>query len=173
LLIFVAAETGVCVPPPSKLTSASAAIPAFRPCLLTRCLAINYSVTIQLLCFWTLSIILFLFKTHYVSETGFCLRLHAEPIHLGPIDRDFKAIGSFLVTSDVKGFDFSNVHRILQQNCTPKAGGSLDLADSAAHAMSKLDTLLVTVKVSPLLSTDSSDSVRTCSNKLRTNFSDP
>jgi hypothetical protein len=29
LLIFVAAEKGVCVPLPSKLTSASAGIPAF------------------------------------------------------------------------------------------------------------------------------------------------
>jgi hypothetical protein len=49
-------------------------------------------------------------------------------------------------------------------------GGSLDLADSAAHAMSKLDTAFVTAKVSPLLSMDSSDSVRTCSNKLRINL---
>jgi hypothetical protein len=46
LLIFVAAETGVCVPLPSKLTSASAAIPAFRPCLPSRCLAMDYSITI-------------------------------------------------------------------------------------------------------------------------------
>jgi hypothetical protein len=46
LLIFVAAETGVCVPLPSKLTAASAAIPAFRPCLPSRCLAMDYSVTI-------------------------------------------------------------------------------------------------------------------------------
>jgi hypothetical protein len=45
LLIFVAAETGVCVPLPSKLTSASAAIPAFRPCLPSRSLAMDYSVT--------------------------------------------------------------------------------------------------------------------------------
>jgi hypothetical protein len=30
LLIFVAAETGVCVPLPSKLTSVSAAIPTLR-----------------------------------------------------------------------------------------------------------------------------------------------
>jgi hypothetical protein len=33
LLIFVAVETGVCVTLPSKLTSASAAIPAFGHCL--------------------------------------------------------------------------------------------------------------------------------------------
>jgi hypothetical protein len=31
---------------PSKLTSASAAIPAFRPCLPSRCLAMDYSITI-------------------------------------------------------------------------------------------------------------------------------
>jgi hypothetical protein len=46
LLIFVAAETGVCVPLSSKSTSASAAIPAFRPCLSSRCLAMDYSITI-------------------------------------------------------------------------------------------------------------------------------
>jgi hypothetical protein len=43
--------------------------------------------TIQLLlCFWTLSIVLFLFK-HNVSETGFCLRLQVEPTQLDQIDR--------------------------------------------------------------------------------------
>jgi hypothetical protein len=41
----------------------------------------------QLLCFWTLSIVLFLFKTHDVSETGFCLRFQVGPTQLGPIDR--------------------------------------------------------------------------------------
>jgi uncharacterized membrane protein len=46
LLIFVAAETGLCVPLPSKLTSASAAIPAFRLCLPSRCLAMDYSIII-------------------------------------------------------------------------------------------------------------------------------
>jgi hypothetical protein len=40
----------------------------------------------QLLCFWTLPIVLFLFKT-YVSETGFCVRLQVEPTQLGPIDK--------------------------------------------------------------------------------------
>jgi hypothetical protein len=34
---------------------------------------------LQLLCFWTLSIILFLFNTPNVLETGFCLRLQVEP----------------------------------------------------------------------------------------------
>jgi hypothetical protein len=42
---------------------------------------------IQLLCFCTLSIVLLLFKTHNVSETGFCLRLQVEPTQLGPVDR--------------------------------------------------------------------------------------
>jgi hypothetical protein len=45
-LLIVAGETGVCVPLPSKLASASAAIVAFRPCLLSRCLAMDYSLTI-------------------------------------------------------------------------------------------------------------------------------
>jgi hypothetical protein len=39
LLIFVAAKTGASDPLPSKVTSASAAIPAFRQCLPNRCLA--------------------------------------------------------------------------------------------------------------------------------------
>jgi hypothetical protein len=29
----------------------------------------------------------FLFKTHNVAETGFCLRLQVRPTQLGPIDR--------------------------------------------------------------------------------------
>jgi hypothetical protein len=46
LLIFITAETGVCVPLPSKLTSASAAIPIFGPCLPSRCLSIDYSLAV-------------------------------------------------------------------------------------------------------------------------------
>jgi hypothetical protein len=42
---------------------------------------------LQLLCFWTLSIVLFLFKTHNVSDTGSCRRLQVEPTQLGRIDR--------------------------------------------------------------------------------------
>jgi hypothetical protein len=39
LLIFVAAGTGASQLLPSKITSASAVIPAFRQCLPSRCLA--------------------------------------------------------------------------------------------------------------------------------------
>jgi hypothetical protein len=48
---------------------------------------------LQILYFWTLSIILSLSKncpvyfSKHVSETGFCLRLLVKPIQLGPIDR--------------------------------------------------------------------------------------
>jgi hypothetical protein len=38
-LLFVAVETGICVPLSSKLTTTSAAIPALRPCLPSRYLA--------------------------------------------------------------------------------------------------------------------------------------
>jgi hypothetical protein len=41
---------------------------------------------IQLLCFRTLCSVLFVCKTHRVSETGFCLRLQVKPTQLGPID---------------------------------------------------------------------------------------
>jgi hypothetical protein len=47
LLIFVAEETGASEPLPRKLTSASASIPVFRQCLPSRCLAMDYSVTIS------------------------------------------------------------------------------------------------------------------------------
>jgi hypothetical protein len=43
-------------------------------------------ILIQLLCFWALSIILFLFKTHNISETGFCLGLQVEPTQLGAFE---------------------------------------------------------------------------------------
>jgi hypothetical protein len=49
---------------------------------------------VKILCFWTLSIVLFYLKhrpvyisKHNVSETGFCLRLHVKSTQLGPIDR--------------------------------------------------------------------------------------
>jgi hypothetical protein len=52
-----------------------------------------YSV-VQILRFWTLYIFLSLpkrrpvyFLEHYVSETGFCLRIQVRATHLGPIDR--------------------------------------------------------------------------------------
>jgi hypothetical protein len=48
---------------------------------------------VQILDFWTLSIVLSLSKTrpvyfskHNVSEIGFCLRLQVKPTQLGPID---------------------------------------------------------------------------------------
>jgi hypothetical protein len=43
-------------------------------------------ILIQLLCFWTLSVVLFLLKTHNISETGFSLCLQMELTQLGPID---------------------------------------------------------------------------------------
>jgi hypothetical protein len=43
----------------------------------------------QLLCLWTLSIVVFLLKTHNVSETGFYLRLQVKHTQFGsPEDRD-------------------------------------------------------------------------------------
>jgi hypothetical protein len=85
--------------------------------------------------------------------------------------RDFNAIDSFLVILDFKGLDFSNIHRILQWITIPKFGGNVDPEHSDEHAMYKLDTLFVTAKLRPLLIIDPSDSVRTCSDNFRTNFS--
>jgi hypothetical protein len=47
----------------------------------------------QLLCFWTLSIVLFLCKTCNVSETGFCLRLQVGPTKLGPVSQSRTGMG--------------------------------------------------------------------------------
>jgi hypothetical protein len=37
--------------------------------------------------YFCLNSVLFLFKTHNVSETGFCLHLQVKSIQLGPIDK--------------------------------------------------------------------------------------
>jgi hypothetical protein len=47
----------------------------------------QYYSSYSLFCFWTLSTILFLFKTRNISETAFCLHLQVEPTKLGPVDR--------------------------------------------------------------------------------------
>jgi hypothetical protein len=52
-------------------------------------------VLIQILCFWTLSIVqslsknivLLILQNTNVSETGFCLRLQVKPTQFHPIDR--------------------------------------------------------------------------------------
>jgi hypothetical protein len=54
---------------------------------LTRIGAVSYAYeTVQLLCFWTLSIVLFFYLKH-VSETGFCLNLQVQAYSDGPINR--------------------------------------------------------------------------------------
>jgi hypothetical protein len=63
--------------------------------------------------------------------------------------KDLTALDSILVILDGRGFDFSNIDRILQLNYMPTAGGSLDFTDSAATAISRLKTELVTAKLSP------------------------
>jgi hypothetical protein len=63
LSISVAAETAASESFPSKLTSASAAIPAFRQCLPSRCLAIDHSITITIVI-----IIIIIIKTFVVIE---------------------------------------------------------------------------------------------------------
>jgi hypothetical protein len=44
------------------------------------------------MCFWILSIVLFLFKTHNVSETGFCLlfRWNLMFVGFGIVRAEFK-----------------------------------------------------------------------------------
>jgi hypothetical protein len=44
-------------------------------------------ILIRLLWFWTLSIVVFLFKTYSISNTKFCLRLQVENAQLGTYDR--------------------------------------------------------------------------------------
>jgi hypothetical protein len=57
-------------------------------------------ILIQILCFGTLSTVLFLFKTHNVSETGFCLHLQVKPTQLGPIDRASPSLRTPAPTQD-------------------------------------------------------------------------
>jgi hypothetical protein len=47
----------------------------------------RWYINTTILCFWTLLVVLYLFKTHNVSETGFCSRLQVETILLSQIDR--------------------------------------------------------------------------------------
>jgi hypothetical protein len=80
-------------------------------------------------------------------------------------------VDSLLVMLDVKGLDFSYIRRIRQQNFIPKAGGNLGLADSASRHVQIGHSVIA--KLTPFLSTDSSHVVRTCSDKLMINFSNP
>jgi hypothetical protein len=56
-----------------------------------RMTVVTLFIIIQILCFWTLSIVFvyrhLYFSKHNVSETGFCLRLQVKSAQLGPIDR--------------------------------------------------------------------------------------
>ncbi|PNE09491.1 hypothetical protein B7P43_G00012 [Cryptotermes secundus] len=42
----------------------------------------QWYIVIQLLCFWTLTIVLFLHETNNILETGFCPHLWVEPTQL-------------------------------------------------------------------------------------------
>jgi hypothetical protein len=64
--------------------------------------------------------------------------------------KDIRALDSILVILDNRGFDFFNIDQILQLNSMPTAGGSLDFTDSAAHAIFRLNTGLITANLSPL-----------------------
>jgi hypothetical protein len=52
------------------------------------------------ICFCILFIVLFLFKTHNVSETGFFLSFQVKPIQLGPIDRATRYLQTQATTQD-------------------------------------------------------------------------
>jgi hypothetical protein len=47
----------------------------------------RWNISANVLCFWTLSIVLFVFQNNNVSETGFCLRLQVKPTQSCPINR--------------------------------------------------------------------------------------
>jgi hypothetical protein len=57
------------------------------------CYKFSAVIFVQIFCFWTISIVLFLFTTpfcsyskHNVSENVFCLSLQVKLTQLGPID---------------------------------------------------------------------------------------
>jgi hypothetical protein len=79
-------------------------------------------ILIQLLCFWTLLAYLFLFKTHNVLETGFCLYLQVEPTHLGPINGASPCLqrGKEIGTSSINWAQLSRFHLKTDRIQSPK-----------------------------------------------------
>jgi hypothetical protein len=78
--------------------------------------------SIQLLFFWTLPIVLFLFK-HNNSETGFCLHLQVGPSQLGSIDR------ASSISPDLK-HKISETAFCLRLQVEPSELGPIDRASS-------------------------------------------
>jgi hypothetical protein len=74
-------------------------------------------ILIQLLCLWTLSIVLFLFKTQNVLETGFYIRLQVEPTQLGPMDRASLEIGTSSINWNGKLIHQSSLSYIKPHIC--------------------------------------------------------
>jgi hypothetical protein len=66
---------------PPRLTIFWASTACYRDNFAYVCILMYINITIT---FWTLSIVLFFYLKHKVSETGFCLRLQVVPTQLGP-----------------------------------------------------------------------------------------
>jgi hypothetical protein len=58
----------------------------------------------------------------------------------------------------------------LHLNFMPRVCGSLETTDSTAHAISRLECGFIPEKFKPFIRTASSESVRTCLERLRLNF---
>jgi hypothetical protein len=66
--------------------------------------------------------------------------------------------------------DFSIMGQNFHLNSMPRICGSFKTKDYTAHAMSRLECGYVTEKFKPYIRTVCSESVRTCFQRLRTNF---
>jgi hypothetical protein len=91
LLIFVAAETSVCLPLPSKLTTASVAIPAFKPCLPSRLLVMDYSIKIC-------------FDSHLKQLLPFLVLFYNTFVIMYPKERSYMANGSVKIEKHIKTY---------------------------------------------------------------------
>jgi hypothetical protein len=84
--------------------------------------------------------------------------------------KDFMAFNSFLVMLGMEDLDFSNMDLIFHLSSMLRVCGSFEITDSTAQAMSRLEWGFATEKFIPFIRIASSESVRTCLERLWMNF---
>jgi hypothetical protein len=87
--------------------------------------------------------------------------------------KDLTTLNSFLLTLVLEDLDFYNMDLIFHLNSIPRVCGSFETTDSTAYTMSGLECGYVTEKFQTFLKTASSESVRGCFERVRTNFMKP
>jgi hypothetical protein len=72
----------------------------------------------------------------------------------------------------LEDLDFSNMDLTFHLNSMPLVCGSLETTDSTIHAISRFERGRDTEKFKPFIRTASSESVKTCLDRVRMNFLD-